>query len=79
MRFIYVLYSKKDGRLYVGCTKNVAERIKRHNYGLAVSTKNRRPLVSIHEENFHSKADAFKRERFLKSLWGMISKTLLRG
>jgi len=32
--YIYVLRSKKDGKLYVGKTKNLKERIKRHNNGV---------------------------------------------
>ncbi len=68
--FVYILYSKKDGRLYVGCTNNLENRIKKHNQGEVFSTKNRRPLVLIHSEEYKEKAEAFNRERFLKSLWG---------
>ncbi len=67
--FIYILYSKKDSTLYVGCTKNLEDRIKRHNKGWVKTTKHRRPLVLIHSEQFIDKAEAFNRERFLKSLW----------
>jgi len=69
MWFVYILYSKKDGNLYVGCSRNLHERIKRHNLGMVLSTKNRRPLTLIHSEKFKDKKEAFKRERFLKSLW----------
>ena len=68
--FIYMLYSKKDYGLYVGCTNNFENRLKDHNSGKVFSTKNRRSLVSIHIEEYASKAAAFNRERFLKSLWG---------
>lgn len=66
---VYILYSEKDKRLYVGCSSNLEIRLKRHNSGLVSATKYRRPLVLIHSEIFESKADAFNRERFLKSLW----------
>jgi len=67
---VYILYSLKDKKLYVGCTSDLESRIEKHNKGIVVSTKNRRPLVLIHSENFQDKAVAFNRERFLKSLWG---------
>jgi putative endonuclease len=66
---VYILYSKKDGNLYVGCSENLNKRIKKHNLGMVPSTKDRRPLVLIHYEKFEDKKEAFKRERFLKSLW----------
>jgi putative endonuclease len=72
--FIYILLSKKDNGLYVGCTLDVDKRLKSHNYGKVYSTKNRRPLILIHKESFDDKADAFNRERFLKSLWGSREK-----
>lgn len=68
--FVYILLSKKDNRLYVGCTQNPDQRLKEHNFGKVFATKNRRPLVRIYLEEFLNKADAFNRERFLKSLWG---------
>ena len=67
--FVYILLSQKDNKLYVGCTDNPQRRILDHNYGKVLATKNRRPLVMIHKEEFKSKADAFNRERFLKTLW----------
>lgn len=67
--FVYILLSKKDNKLYVGCTNNPQNRIKDHNYGKVFATKNRRPLVMIHKEEFPNKSDAFNRERFLKTLW----------
>ncbi|MDB5259793.1 MAG: nuclease superfamily protein [Candidatus Nomurabacteria bacterium] len=69
MYFVYILYSEKDGKLYVGCSGNLNKRIARHNNGLVLATKNRRPLVCIYYESFTSKGEAFARERYLKSLW----------
>jgi len=67
--FVYILLSKKDNKLYVGCTNNPARRIEDHNYGKVSATKNRRPLIMIYKEGFKDKADAFNRERFIKTLW----------
>ena len=69
MWFVYILYSQKDDNLYVGCTVNLEKRIIKHKKGLVVSTKERRPLILIHSEEFKNKGKAFERERFLKSLW----------
>lgn len=71
---VYILYSLKDKKLYVGCTSNISNRIKKHNDGHVIVTKHRRPLCLIHTEIFKSKSEAFNRERFLKSLWGAREK-----
>lgn len=71
---VYILYSLKDKKLYTGCTKDLQERIRRHSNGRVNSTKHRRPLVIIHSETFSDKGQAFKREKFLKSLWGVREK-----
>lgn len=74
---VYILYSKKDKKLYVGCTKNLEDRLNRHNKGTVLATKYRRPLVLIHKEEL-PKSEAFQRERFLKSLWGAREKDKIR-
>ncbi|MCK5021765.1 MAG: GIY-YIG nuclease family protein [Candidatus Pacebacteria bacterium] len=68
--FVYILFSKKDQKLYVGCTSNIEKRLERHNKGNIKATKHRKPLVLIHYEKFEDKEEAFNKERFLKSLWG---------
>ena len=77
--FVYILYSQKDHKLYVGCTSNLEDRIKEHNSGKVTATKNRIPLIIIHSEKFEDEAEAFNRERFLKSLWsGRFKKKILK-
>lgn len=68
--FVYILYSKKDKKLYTGCTSNLEKRIKKHNVGAVPATKYRRSLVLIYKEKYSSKSAAFERERFLKTKWG---------
>ena len=76
--FVYILYSQKDHKLYVGCSSNLKHRVKEHNSKKVTATKNRVPLVLIHFEKFENKAKAFNRERFLKSLWsGRLKKKIL--
>ncbi len=72
--FVYILFSKKDKKLYVGCTSNIEKRLERHNNGFVKSTFKRIPFVLIHKEFFQEKIEAFNRERFLKSLWGSREK-----
>jgi len=68
--YVYILRSKKDGELYVGCTNDLQKRIKEHNDGLVFSTKNKRPYDIIHYESYLNKKDAFLREKWLKTGWG---------
>ena len=76
---MYILYSKKDKKLYVGQTANLKERLIEHKEGRVKSTKNRRPLVLIHRESFTTRYDAMRREKFLKSLYGgKIKKKILK-
>ena len=77
--FVYILYSQKDHKLYTGCTSNLGNRIKEHNSRKVTATKNRVPLVIIYSEKFGNKAEAFNRERFLKSLWsGKFKRKILK-
>jgi putative endonuclease len=64
---VYVLYSEKDCRTYVGSTSDTERRIKEHNNGKCYSTKNRRPLKLIYKENYNTLSEARKREKYLKS------------
>ena len=79
MWYVYILYSQKDKKIYIGCSSNLNKRMQRHNAGYVLATKHRRPLVLIHFEKFDNKGGAFQRERFLKSLWGSrFKKKILR-
>ena len=75
---VYILFSHKDENLYVGCSNDVQRRLVRHNQGFVEATKQRRPLVLIHQEIFTEKEKAFNRERFLKSLWGSREKQYIK-
>ncbi|OGY31680.1 MAG: hypothetical protein A3C02_00265 [Candidatus Andersenbacteria bacterium RIFCSPHIGHO2_02_FULL_45_11] len=66
MYYIYILHSKKDGKLYTGFTPDLKKRIKAHEGGYVRSTKNRRPFILIHYEAFLYSEDARRREKYLK-------------
>lgn len=70
--YVYVLLSKKDGKLYTGYTANLRNRIEMHNKGLVASTKHRRPLELIYFEGCRNQQDATRREKYLKSGNGKI-------
>lgn len=66
MYYVYLLKSKKDGRLYAGFTSQLNKRLQQHNEGMTPSTRYRRPLEIVYYEAYRSKADAMKREKNLK-------------
>ena len=70
MYYVYILKSQADGKLYKGFTSDLKKRIRAHNRGDVKSTRKRRPFTLIHQEAYQSKAEALKREKFLKSLKG---------
>ena len=70
MYYVYVLHSKKDNKLYTGCTANLRKRIEMHNSGKIFSTKLRLPLDLIYYEAYKIRKDAFQREIYLKTGWG---------
>jgi putative endonuclease len=65
--YVYILYSSKDGNLYIGLSQNLKKRIYNHNIGLNKSTRYRRPLKLIYVEAFFNKEDAKNREKFFKT------------
>ena len=67
MYYVYILRSMRDGMLYTGYTDDVDRRLKEHNHGYNLSTARRKPFVLIYQEEYSSKEDASRREKFLKS------------
>jgi len=67
MFYVYVLKSKKDGKLYIGFTVNLIRRFKEHKNGVVNCTKYRRPVELIYYEAYKNREIAEKRERQLKS------------
>jgi putative endonuclease len=65
--FVYVLRSIKTNRLYTGSTSDLDVRLSQHQEGLSRSTKHGRPWKLLHHEQFPTRAEAFRREQYLKS------------
>jgi putative endonuclease len=68
--FVYLLLSSKDKKTYLGSTDNIERRLIEHNNGKNISTKYRRPLALIYNEEFNNLKDARIREKFLKTRKG---------
>jgi len=67
MFYVYILYSKKDRKLYTGFSTDLKERIKAHLKGQVESTKNRLPLSLVYYEAFIDKNAARRQELFYKT------------
>ena len=67
----YVLYSEKYGKIYVGFTSDMSNRLLSHNQ-LATKgwTIKFRPWQIVFTEIFDTKSEAMKREKELKSAKG---------
>jgi len=70
MFYTYVLKSDKDNKLYIGFTADIERRLKGHNSGNVVSTKNRRPFKLIYYEACANKRKAVDREKYFKTGFG---------
>ena len=70
MYFVYILYSKKFERNYVGLTSDLEQRLKSHNSGKVKSTKSYRPWEIVYSESYETIIEARKREKYLKTAAG---------
>ncbi len=66
----YVLKSLKDGSHYYGSAADVIVRLRQHNRGKVRYTKGHKPYELRYVEEFPTKAEALKREKFFKSIEG---------
>ena len=67
---VYVLQSRRDDMLYVGFTADLHARLTAHFHGDVKSTAPRRPFRLVFCEYHRSKADALRREQYLKTSAG---------
>lgn len=65
--YLYVLKSLKDKKLYIGKTKDLRNRLKKHLAGEVTATKGRLPLELIYYEAYTNKTMWSKQEKFYKS------------
>jgi putative endonuclease len=66
MYYVYILRCS-DGSVYIGCTKDLKDRIRRHNKGQVSATKDRLPIRLTTYIAFNNKYYAYNFEKYLKS------------
>jgi putative endonuclease len=77
---VYILFSQKYCKTYVGFTSNLEERFKSHNeLGNKGWSIKFRPWQIVYTEEFNDKKEALLREKFLKSGQGrfLVKKILI--
>jgi putative endonuclease len=80
MFFAYVLKSVNHDFYYKGHCENLNERLIQHNSGMTDSIRPYIPFVIVYMEEFTSREDAIKREKYFKSAAGrrFLKKKLLQ-
>ena len=64
--FVYIIYSEKRSKYYVGQTANIDNRLKRHNLGFVPSTKNGAPWKLVLQIEVLSRSEAMILEKKIK-------------
>jgi len=67
MFYVYVIKNLLTHKRYTGYTKNIHQRIKKHNTNHKGYTGQRGEWVLVYSEQYRNKNDALLREKFLKS------------
>jgi putative endonuclease len=76
---VYVIYSVKFNKIYIGQTSDLERRLSEHNNAsLSIYTKKFIPWEVVYSENYNSRSEALIREKQLKSsrgrafIWNLI-------
>ena len=78
--FVYVLYSEKDKKHYMGYTHHLNLRFEQHEKGMVASTKQRCPLKLIYFEACLNQQNVTRREKYFKTHYGrMYIKKMLQN
>jgi len=79
MYFVYILYSSKCDRHYIGYCEDIALRLERHNSGMVTATRNCRPYILKASKTFETQLEArreefrLKKQKSRKYLEGLIA------
>ena len=75
---VYVLWSEKLEKRYVGCSGDVCGRLAQHNKGRSKFTARGAPWKLLYREDYATNLEARRRELFLKTGAGRVflSRTL---
>ncbi len=84
MYYVYILWSCKRSKFYIGYTNNLERRLKEHREGKVHTTKRYQDHILIFYEAFTEKEDALRREKYFKTTKGkktlrlMLHDTLIK-
>ncbi len=67
MHYVYIIYSKKLNKKYIGYTKDLKRRLNRHNNNRSNYTSKGGQWKLLYYEVFRSEKDARQEELFLKT------------
>jgi len=67
MFFVYAIKSTIRNYIYVGLTNNIERRITEHNKGENRSTKPYKPFLLIYSEEWETREQARRREKYFKT------------
>ena len=79
MHIVYILRSRKNKQLYIGCTDNLTKRIGEHNAGLVQSTRPYIPWQIVYYEAYLFQKEAYHRELNLKlrsNAWNQLKRRI---
>src|SRR5688500_234673 len=68
--FVYIIKSPSFGSHYYGSAEHVETNLKRHNGSNDRYTKSLHDALPIYTEAFETRTEAYKRERFFKTVDG---------
>jgi putative endonuclease len=68
MPFVYIIYSDKLNKYYVGACTDLQRRLNEHNIGHSKFTSTGVPWVLKYKEEFESLQEAKKREQYIKMM-----------
>ena len=72
--FVYSIYNKENDKIYIGQTKDLAERLKLHNSKIfkGYTARYSGPWELFYQEEMKDRLSALKREKQLKSYRGRM-------
>ncbi len=79
MFYVYLIFSKKLNKKYIGMTDDLRKRLGEHNSGKSNFTSKGMPWELTYYEVFKNKKDALREESFLKTGKGRERLTYLFG
>ena len=67
MYFVYIIYSQKLNRYYIGYSESISKRLTEHNAGISKFTSKAHDWTLKYSEQYFNRFDAHKRELEIKA------------